>query len=74
MRRRHTVGRYTNPLGGGRGLERSRRIWYGALLFFSVVLVASVWLGLRVRGESAHRHRKLLMNTLSDQQTPGRLV
>ena len=31
-------------MGGGRGLERSRRIWYGALLFFSVVLVASVWL------------------------------
>ena len=37
MRRRHTVGRHTDPLGGGRGgFEHSRRIWYGSLPFFSV--------------------------------------
>ena len=46
MRRRHSVGRHADLLGGGRGgFEHSRRIWYGSLLFFGVVLVASVWLG-----------------------------
>jgi hypothetical protein len=46
MHRRHTVGRHTNSLGGWRvGFEHSRRVWYASLLFFSVVLVASVWLG-----------------------------
>jgi hypothetical protein len=47
MRKRHTVGRDTKPLGRGLGgFEPSRRIWYGSLLFFSVVLAASLWLGI----------------------------
>jgi hypothetical protein len=54
MRRRHTVRTYANPIGGGRGgVEHSRRIWYGSLLFFSVVLVASVWLGVTSTRRSA---------------------